>query len=100
MESKLRDKDVIASPKEFDERALVAGSCVRNLGIKFPAAIDGFENTAESAYTGWPDRIYLIDANGSIAYKSRPRPFGFKPEHMKAEPGRLASEQSRAQRML
>ncbi len=64
----------------------------------FPAAIDGFENTAERAYTGWPDRIYLIDANGRIAYKSRPGPFGFKPEELKAALGRLSSEQSRDQR--
>ena len=98
MESNVRDKVVFASPKDFDERALVAGTCVRKLGIKFPAAIDGFENTAERAYTGWPDRIYLIDANGRIAYKSRPGPFGFKPEELKAALGRLSSEQSRDQR--
>ena len=98
MESNVRDKVVFASPKDFDERALVAGTCVRKLGIKFPAVIDGFKNTAERAYTGWPDRIYLIDANGRIAYKSRPGPFGFKPEELKAALGRLSSEQSRDQR--
>ena len=48
---------------------------MRKLGIKFPAVIDGFDNTTEKAYTGWPDRIYLIEANGRIAYKSRPGPF-------------------------
>src|SRR5438445_4878271 len=100
MESNVRDKVVFASPKDFDERALLAGTCVRKLGIKFPAVIDGFENTAERAYTGWPYRIYLIDANGRIAYKSRPGPFGFKPEELKAALGRLSSEQRRDQRCL
>jgi hypothetical protein len=98
MESNVRDKVVFASPKDFDERALVAGTCVRRLGIKFPAVIDGFENTAEKAYTGWPDRIYLIDSKGRVAYKSRPGPFGFKPEELKAALVRLPSEQSRDQR--
>ena len=98
MESNVRDKVVFASPKDFDERALVAGACVRKLGIKFPAVIDGFENTAEKAYTGWPDRIYLIDANGRIAYKSRPGPFGFKPEELRAALGRLPQMQSQARR--
>jgi type I thyroxine 5'-deiodinase len=42
--------------------------------------LDEFDNTTEKAYTGWPDRIYLIDANGRVAFKSKPGPFGFKPE--------------------
>ena len=61
----------------------MAGSCVRKLGIKFPAVLDGFDNSVEEAYTGWPDRIYLIDKQGRIAYKSKPGPFGFKPEELK-----------------
>jgi type I thyroxine 5'-deiodinase len=66
------------------ERSLVAGACVRKLGIKFPALIDGFENLTEKAYTGWPDRIYLIDTRGRVAYKSRPGPFGFKPQELRS----------------
>jgi hypothetical protein len=90
MESNVKDKVVFASPKDEGERALLAGSCVRKLGIKFPAVIDGFDNTTEKAYTGWPDRIYLIDARGRIAFKSRPGPFGFKPDELKAALVRLA----------
>jgi len=84
MESNIKDKVVFASPKDYEERSLVAGACVRKLGIKFPALVDGFENSTEKAYTGWPDRIYLIDAKGRIAYKSRPGPFGFKPEELRS----------------
>jgi Iodothyronine deiodinase len=82
MESNIKDNVVFASPKTEDERALVAGACVRKLGIKFPAVLDQFENTTEKAYTGWPDRIYLIDANGRVSYKSKPGPFGFKPDDL------------------
>jgi len=80
MRSNIKDKVVFASPRTYDERSDLAGTCVRNLGIKFPALIDDFQNTTESAYTGWPDRLYLIDANGNVAYKSKPGPFGFKPD--------------------
>jgi type I thyroxine 5'-deiodinase len=82
-ESNIKDKIVFASPKDAEERAFVAGTCVRKLGIKFPAVIDGFDNTVEKAYTGWPDRIYLIDARGCVAYKSKPGPFGFKPDELR-----------------
>ena len=84
-ESNLKDKVVFASPRDYEERTQVAGSCVRRLGIKFPAVIDGFDNTTESAYTGWPDRIYLIDRNNRVAYKSKPGPFGFKPDDLGTE---------------
>jgi hypothetical protein len=84
MESNIKDKVVFASPKDFEERSSVAGACVRKLGIKFPALVDSFENSTEKAYTGWPDRIYLIDAKGRVAYKSRPGPFGFKPQELRS----------------
>ena len=84
MQSNIRDNVVFASPKDEEARRAVAGSCVRKLGIKFPAVVDGFDNTVEHAYTGWPDRIYLIDTDGKVVYKSRPGPFGFHPEELQA----------------
>jgi hypothetical protein len=89
MQSNIKEKVVFASPKDEEERALVAGACVRNLGITFPAVLDGFDNTVEKAYTGWPDRIYLIDAQGRVTYKSRPGPFGFEPDELAASLKRL-----------
>ena len=82
MQSNVKDNVVFASPKSLEEREYVAGACVRKLGIKFPALIDGFDNTVEKAYTGWPDRIYLIDQNRRVVYKSKPGPFGFKPDDL------------------
>jgi type I thyroxine 5'-deiodinase len=84
MQSNLKDKVVFASPRNQEERGSVAGACVRNLGIKFPAVLDEFDNTTERAYTGWPDRMYLIDAQRRVVYKSRPGPFGFQPQELQA----------------
>ena len=84
MQSNLKDKVVFASPRNQAERGSLAGSCVRKLGIKFPAVLDEFENSIERAYTGWPERIYLIDTNRRVVYKSKPGPFGFKPPELEA----------------
>jgi hypothetical protein len=81
-ESNLKDKIVFASPRDAEERNQVAGTCVRKLGIKFPAVLDEFDNATEKAYTGWPDRIYLIDRGNRVVYKSKPGPFGFKPAEL------------------
>ncbi|PYX63254.1 MAG: deiodinase [Acidobacteria bacterium] len=89
MESNIKDKIVFASPKDETERAVLAGACVRKLGIKFPAVLDEFANSTERDYTAWPDRIYLIDAKGRIAFKSKPGPFGFRPNELRSALGRL-----------
>jgi hypothetical protein len=85
---------VLASPKNEEERAFIAGACVRKLGIKFPSVLDEFGNGTERAYTGWPDRIYLIDSHGRVAYKSKPGPFGFLPEQLSAALARTVSKES------
>lgn len=84
MQSNIKDKVVFASPKTEEDRAFIAGACVRKLGIKLPAVLDEFGNSTEQAYTGWPDRLYVIDAHGRVVYKSKPGPFGFHPDEVLA----------------
>jgi type I thyroxine 5'-deiodinase len=78
----VHDGVVFRNPRATEERVKVAESCVRTLGIHFPALIDGMDNTVEWAYTGWPDRLYLIDRDGRVAYKSEAGPFGFHPAQL------------------
>ena len=80
--SNVEDEVIFSSPKTFDERADVATACVRKLGIEFPALLDRIEDSTEQAYSGWPDRLYVIDPEGRVAYKSDPGPFGFTPADM------------------
>lgn len=82
MQSNIKDKVVFASPRNEDERASVARTCVRKLGIEIPAVLDEFGNSTESTYTAWPDRLYLIDGAGRVAYKSKAGPFGFHPDEL------------------
>jgi len=84
MPSNIKQNIVFASPRSIEERTAVADSCVRNLHIEIPALLDGFRDATEAAYTGWPDRLYLIDRDGRVAYKSGPGPFGFHPQELQA----------------
>lgn len=95
MQSNIKEKIVFASPKNEEERTFIAGACVRKLGLKFPAVLDEFGNSTEQAYTGWPDRIYLIDGQGKVAYKSKPGPFGFKPDELATALSRVTAAQAR-----
>jgi type I thyroxine 5'-deiodinase len=84
MQSNVKEGVMFRDPKSDAERANVANACWRKLGIKFPALVDSMDNRVEAAYTGWPDRLYLMDRGGKILYKSTPGPFGFDPENLAA----------------
>ena len=82
MASNVRDKVVFASPRTEAERGEVAGACVRGLKIRIPALVDSLNDHVERSYTGWPYRLYLIDRDGRIAFKSAPGPYGFNPKEL------------------
>jgi type I thyroxine 5'-deiodinase len=75
---------LFAKPKSYAEKTGVAKACALRLGIEFPTLIDDFASSTELAYTGWPDRLYLVDRDGRVAYKSAPGPFGFLPAELEA----------------
>jgi hypothetical protein len=78
--SNIRDNVVFADPRTEDERSEVAGACVRKLNLEIPAVMDDLRNRTEAAYTAWPDRLYVIRADGRVAFKSQAGPFGFDPK--------------------
>lgn len=92
MSSNVAQHVVFASPKSYQERGEVADACVRNLHLAIPAILDGFDNRTDVAYTGWPDRLYVIDREGRVAYKSKAGPFGFHPREMEESLKRVLSD--------
>ena len=80
----LKDGVLVHSAGSLAERSSAAETCVIRLAIKPPALLDRADNAVERAYTGWPDRLYLVDRNGNIAYKSAAGPFGFKVDALRA----------------
>ena len=79
VDSNLEDDVLVASTTTREERAQVAGLCLKRLEIELPALVDEPDDRVEKAYTGWPDRLYVVDAEGKVALKSAAGPFGFKP---------------------
>ena len=92
-----RDQVLFATPRSLDERATVAGACQRSLKIDLPILVDGLDDGVGEAYAAWPDRLYVIDREGKVAYKSRPGPFGFKADLLAQalEPVLASSPQTR-----
>lgn len=62
------------------ERLDVAKTCVANLKLDLPCLLDGMDDKVNTAYAGWPDRLYVIDHEGTIGYAGARGPRGFDPE--------------------
>ena len=50
----------------------------KQLKPSLPLLVDEIDDPVGHAYSGMPGRLYLIDREGKVAYKSGRGPFGFK----------------------
>lgn len=82
MPSNDRHEVRLAQPKSLEERGQVASTCQAKLGLKMPMLVDTIDDYVGSNYSGMPSRLYLIDRQGRVAFKSGRGPFGFKPAEL------------------
>lgn len=79
------DHPIVLDPLDLSERREVAGVCMAKLDLEpIPALVDDVGDQVNAAYGAWPDRLYLIGADGTIVYQGRPGPFGFRPDELEA----------------
>jgi hypothetical protein len=71
-----------AQPKSYEERVNLANVCHEKLKMSIPLLVDELDDRVGHAYSGMPSRLYVIDTEGKVAYKSGRGPFGFKPGEM------------------
>ena len=72
----------LAQPKTYEERVDVARTCGKRLALGFPMLVDTIDDAVGARFSGMPSRLYLIDRDGRVAYKSGRGPFGFKPAEL------------------
>ncbi len=82
MESNDRVGAVTAQPKSYEERVEVAQKCGRVLSLGFPMLVDTIDDAVGARYSGMPGRLYVLDRDGKVAYKSGRGPYLFKPAEM------------------
>ena len=87
--SNAKEKIVFGTARDAGERVSVAALCAKELKVEHPILVDDMQNGVADAYTAWPTRMYVVDTNGKIAYKSRMGPFGFEAEPLREALARL-----------
>jgi hypothetical protein len=82
MDSNDRAGVVFAQPQNLADRIGVADKCCQSLKMSMPLLVDDLDDRVGHLYSGMPDRLYIIDRQGKVAYKGGRGPFGFKPGEM------------------
>ena len=73
------------TPKTIDERADLAEMCVLRLNLEMPMALDHMSDEVDELYRAAPERLYLVDAEGRIAYRGGLGPWDFDVEEWTGE---------------
>jgi hypothetical protein len=71
-------------PRDLGERVAIARDFAARSSYQIPLLVDGMDDAAEKAYAAWPERLYVIDEHGRVAYKGKTGPFGFEPDEVDA----------------
>ena len=82
MESNDRAGVAVPKARSLSERFDAATSFCSSRDVAMPVLIDTLADEVSETYSGFPDRLYIIDRDGKIAYKGGRGPMGFDPEGM------------------
>ena len=79
LQSNLDEDVLIAQHSTLEERFAAAREGVVRLGLTMPVFVDAMDDAVSEAFAAWPERIYIVDAGGEIAFTGGPGPWEFDP---------------------
>jgi hypothetical protein len=81
MKSNVKEDVCYAQPKTLAQRVAIANDFTKR--FKYPIAF-GIDDMSNLAYSAWPERLYIIDEQGRIAYRGGMGPFHYAPDEVRA----------------
>ncbi|MDB4265386.1 hypothetical protein N9891_01410 [bacterium] len=66
----------IENHKTIDDRKAAATGCTAVSPLKVPVLIDDMKNSASNAYSAKPERLFILGADGKVAYAGGRGPRG------------------------
>lgn len=80
----LEDNVVLDQHTDSAAREQAAQACSIGLQLEIPTLLDEMDDQVELAYAALPDRLYLIAADGRVAFHGNAGPFGFKADELES----------------
>lgn len=73
----VNEKVLFAQPTTIEEREEAAAACMLHMAFDMPMMLDNMTNQVDEAYCALPERLYVLDADGRIAFRTAMGPWGF-----------------------
>jgi len=82
---------LIEDPRTDGERLALARRTQEELALAWPMLVDRLDEAVNRAYAAWPERLYLVDVDGTVVYRGGKGPRDFEPEELAAVLEELAA---------
>lgn len=73
-----------ADPQDLEQRQGLAHKACARLKLGMTTVVDDMDDSVSLAYHAWPERIFVIGTKGTIVYKGRPGPKGFRTDELES----------------
>jgi Iodothyronine deiodinase len=80
VDSNVQEGILYRQHQTFDERETVANACSLDLRLPLPILVEEMDNAIDEAYGAAPERLYVIGADGRVAYQGGAGPHFFDPD--------------------
>lgn len=77
VDSNVQEGVLYRQHQTFEEREEVAQACSLDLHMPMPVLIEDIDNAIDEAYGAAPERLYLVGADGQVAYHGGAGPHFF-----------------------
>ena len=84
MKSNVTEDVCYAQPKTLAQRVAIGNDFIKRFRFPLPFVVDDMDNAADLAYAAWPERIYIVNEDGTIAYRGGMGPFNYNPDEARA----------------
>ena len=82
LDSNVQEDVVFDAPTTAEQRHEIAAACCERLSLTMPTVVDTMDDAVDTAYAAWPERMFVINRAGRIAYAGQRGPWGFKPNEV------------------
>ena len=75
-------KLLVEDPLTDEERMVLARRTEKEMALGFPMVVDHIDDKVNAAYAAWPERLYVVDVDGTVVYRGGKGPMDFRPDEL------------------
>jgi Iodothyronine deiodinase len=76
----------------LEDRFAAAREGAERMGLTLRVLVDRMDDAVSEAFSAWPERIYVVRADGVVGYQGGPGPWGFDPDEATAALERILQD--------